>query len=252
LQGKPAKTIPMTDPTTLPTSSRTDRFTVLVADDHPIVAQVIAQACADRPALEVLGFVTTGTEALEHCRRWRPDVLVLDLGMPGIDGFQIVRQLNEEGRTTKVLVVSGFASAEVLLQCMRLGVEGMREKTGRVEEIAAAVEDVARGAQAYTEEQQGSVRPLLANLTRRSREAARVASALTKRERAILELMVRGYSNKQCARALGITERTVESHLFGLYSKLHATSRIVAVQRAIELGLVDLTQPEPTPAAAAT
>ena len=94
------------------------------------------------------------------------------------------------------------------------------------------------------------MQPLLADLTRRSREAAAAASALTKRERQILNLMVQGHSNKQCARALGITERTVESHLFGLFSKLNATSRIAAAQRAVDLNLVDLTEGEPVAAGA--
>src|SRR5438552_3970313 len=170
--------------------------------------------------------------------------------MPGMDGFEIVRRLNEEGRTTKVLVVTGYESPKILLCCMRLGVEGVKEKSSRIEDIAAAVEDVARGSHVFSEAQRRCVQPLLADLTRRSREAAAAASALTKRERQILNLMVQGHSNKQCARALGITERTVESHLFGLFSKLNAPSRIAAAQRAVALTRVATPEGEPVPCGA--
>jgi len=236
----------MTSPTPAAPGTEADRLTVLVADDHPMVADVIANACAARSSLEVIGVATTGTEAFHRCHALQPDVLVLDLGMPGMDGFEIVRRLSEEGRTTKVLVVTGYESPKILLCCMRRGVEGVKEKSSRIEDIAAAVEDVARGSFVFSEEQRRCVQPLLAELTRRSRDAAMVASALTKRERQILNLMVRGHSNKQCAHALGITERTVESHLFGLFSKLNATSRIAAAQRALDLNLVDLTDSDPT------
>jgi DNA-binding NarL/FixJ family response regulator len=190
----------------------------------------------------VLGTVHSGPDAVRRCRRDRPDVLVLDLGLPGMNGFEVLERLEDLRGEMKVLVVTGSATPEAVLRCMRMGVQGLREKTSRVEEISAAVEEVARGRSAYTREHERAAQSLLGDLARRSREAAAVSTALTKREREILQLMVRGHGNRQCARALGITERTVESHLFGLYSKLGATSRIGAVQRALQLHLVDLEQ----------
>ncbi len=228
------------------TTSPSKRFTVLVVDDHPIVAQVIANACEERPSLEVLGFVTSGFEALERCRRSNPDVLVLDLGMPGIDGFEVGRQLNEAGpRRTRILVVSGYDSPETTLRCMRLGVEGLLQKTWPAEHIAAAVEAVAAGAQVFSTEQRRAVQPVLADIARRSRAANAISAFLTRRERDVLRLMVRGYTNRQVARELGIAERTVEGHLVGLYGKLGVRSRVKAANRAVELNLVDLSAAAP-------
>ena len=229
----------MTSPISSLSHPSTNRFTVLVVDDHPMVAEVIGS----RPVVgSSIGFVTTGTDAIERCRRMRPDVVVLDLGLPDVDGFEVVQRVRDGAESSpKFLVVSGYESPEILLRSMRLGVDGFREKSVRVEEIAAAVELVAGGGQAFTASQQAQVRPLMARLTVRSREAASLAATLTPRERQLLHLVVRGHTNRQCARRLGVAERTVESHLFKVYAKLGASTRIAAVQRALSLNLVDLT-----------
>lgn len=225
--------------TTFPSPTAGRRFTVLVVDDHPMVADVIAQACRERQALEVLGFVTSGAEAIESWRRTSPDVLVLDLVMPGVDGFEVIRQLSlQSPRTTRILAISGYDSPEIILRCMRMGIEGLVEKTWPAAEIAAAVETVGAGGQVFSLEQRRAVQPVLADLARRSRTAKIVSSSLTRREREVLELVVRGYSNRQVARTLDIAERTVESHLFGLYVKLGARSRVQAAQLAVEFNLV--------------
>ena len=190
----------------------------------------------------MLGFVTSGAEAIEACRQSRPDVLVLDLVMPGIDGFEVIRQLSlRSPRTTRILAISGHDSPDFILRCMRLGIEGLLEKTWPAADIAAALETVGAGGQLFSMEQGRAVQPVLAEMARRSRAAKVVASSLTRREREVLELVVRGYSNRQVARTLDIAERTVESHLFGLYGKLGARSRVQAAQRAVEFNLVDLS-----------
>jgi DNA-binding NarL/FixJ family response regulator len=171
-----------------------------------------------------------------------PDVLVLDLMMPGIDGFEVIRQLNLNPQSaTRILAISGDESPEIILRCMRMGVDGLLEKTWPSAHIAAAVEAVAAGSHVFSPEQSRAVQPVLAVMARRSREAKIIALSLTRREREVLDLVVRGHSNRQVARALEIAERTVESHLFGLYGKLGVESRIQAAQRALELRLVDLS-----------
>src|SRR5438874_7225826 len=120
----------MTSPISSLSHPSTNRFTVLVVDDHPMVAEVIAMACAERRALDVIGFVTTGTDAIERCRRMRPDVVVLDLGLPDVDGFEVVQRVRDGAESSpKFLVVSGYESPEIVLRSMRLGVDGFREKS---------------------------------------------------------------------------------------------------------------------------
>lgn len=221
-----------------PSTGGTRRHTVLVVDDHPMVAEMIARACQDRGTLDVLGFLTSGAEAILACRMSGPDVLVLDLEMPGTDGFDVIRSLNAAPSPTRILAISERDDPGDVLRCMRLGVAGFLEKTWPAEHIAVTVEDIAAGASRFSSEHRQAVQPVLAEMARRSRTALVVASSLTRRERQVLELLAKGYSNRKVASALDIAERTVESHLFGLYGKLGARSRVQAVRRASELNLI--------------
>jgi DNA-binding NarL/FixJ family response regulator len=214
---------------------------VLIVDDHPMVRDVIASACADRATLVVVGEASDGPEAVEKSRALRPDVIVLDLGLPGLSGFEVIRRVSQDEFKPSILVVSGREDHEAIFECIRLGVQGYLVKTGAVEEIAAAVEAVASGARVFSIEQQRAAHASLRDLARRSRDVASAASHITPRELTVLRLLAGGSTNRQIASRLGVSERTVATHLAQTYRKLDVGNRLQAVNRARELHLLGVT-----------
>jgi DNA-binding NarL/FixJ family response regulator len=215
---------------------------VLIVDDHPMVRDVIASACADRERLVVVGEAGDGLEAVEKSRELQPDVLVLDLGLPGLTGFEVIRQISQGESKPSILVVSGRSDDEAIFECIRLGVQGYLVKTVVVEEIAAAVEAVAKGARVFSVEQQRAAHGALRDLARRSRTVARASSYLTPRELTVIQLLAGGLTNRQIASMLGVSERTVSTHLAQIYRKLDVGNRLQAVNRARELNLLAVAQ----------
>jgi len=213
---------------------------VLIVDDHPMVSEIIALACAERPSLRVVGQAADGWEALERCDQLRPDVVVLDLGLPGLSGFDVLVRLRELLPSARVLVVSGRDDRAAIFECVRLGADGYLEKTGSVDEIAAAVEAVGQGTQVFSVDHQRAVRVELGDLVRRSRLAASLTARLTRREREILDLLASGLGMRGIASRLGISERTAETHARSLYRKLGVRGRLQAIRRASAMNLLRL------------
>jgi DNA-binding NarL/FixJ family response regulator len=232
MQPSPESSGPLPHPVVL----RTIR--VLVVDDHPMVREVIARACADRSGIVVVGEAGNGHEAVEKCRELGPDVLILDLGLPGLSGFEVIHLINEAGLAPSILVVSARDDQAAIFECIRLGVHGYLVKTGPVEDIADAVEAVAFGARVFSLEQQRAAHAALRDLARRSRDSARAAAHVTPRELTVLRLLADGSTNRQIASMLGVSERTVSTHLAQVYRKLDVGNRLQATNRARELQLL--------------
>jgi DNA-binding NarL/FixJ family response regulator len=220
--------------------SEAEQIRVVIVDDHPMVREIIALACNERPSLRVVGQAGDGFQALEECALLRPDVVVLDLGLPGLSGFDVLVRLREQFPSIRVLVVSGRDDPAAVFESVRLGADGYLEKTGSVDEIAAAVEAVGQGTKVFSVDHRRSVHVELGDLIRRSREAASLAARLTRREREILDLLAWGLSTRLMASRLGVSERTAEAHARSLYRKLGVRSRVQAVHRAAEMNLVKL------------
>ena len=220
--------------------SEAEQIRVVIVDDHPMVREIVALACNERPSLQVVGHAGDGWEALEQCALLDPDVVVLDLGLPGLSGFDVLVRLREQFASIRVLVVSGRDDPAAVFESVRLGADGYLEKTGSVDEIAAAVEAVGQGTKVFSVDHRRSVHVELGDLIRRSREAASLAARLTPREREILDLLAWGLSTRLMASRLGVSERTAEAHTRSLYRKLGVRSRVQAVHRAAEMNLVKL------------
>jgi len=220
--------------------SEAEQIRVVIVDDHPMVREIIALACNERPSLRVVGQAGDGFQALEECALLRPDVVVLDLGLPGLSGFDVLVRLREQFPSIRVLVVSGRDDPAAVFESVRLGADGYLEKSGSVEVIAAAVEAVGQGTKVFSVDHRRSVHVELGDLIRRSREAASLAARLTRREREILDLLAWGLSTRLMASRLGVSERTAEAHARSLYRKLGVRSRVQAVHRAAEMNLVKL------------
>jgi DNA-binding NarL/FixJ family response regulator len=210
---------------------------VIIVDGNPVIRGVARLACEASSEIEIVSEAGDGASALELCRELRPDVLVLDLPLSDMDGFEVVRQLKQIGDGPRI-VVTGGEDADSIYRARVLGVEAYVEKASLAQKIAATIELVAEGQNVYTGDHDRRALERLALVVKRARLRHRILATLTPREQEILPLLARGLSNQQCARRLGISIRTLESHIGRIYRKLEARSRMEAVGKAVALGLL--------------
>jgi DNA-binding NarL/FixJ family response regulator len=203
---------------------------LVVVDDHPIVRQGLVATLDDEPDFETVDSASSAEEGLILVTRHQPDVLLLDLELPGMSGVEAIPHLIEASPTTRIIVFTAYDTDERVLTAIRAGAKGYLLKGAAVAEIAAAVRTVAAGGTALAP----SVASKLADAVR----APRGAGPLTGREREVLRLIAQGLPGKQIAGALSISERTVKFHTASLIRKLGADNRAQAVAVAAQRGLL--------------
>jgi two-component system nitrate/nitrite response regulator NarL len=212
---------------------------VLVIEDHPLLRSIIRIACEQTPGLEMVGELVDGSSALEACRELAPDVVLLDLSLPGeIQGLDLARAIRSEGLPVRILVLTARTDEEALFESVIAGVEGYLEKTSGVRVISDALSRVARGERIFT---QAQMRGAVVELSRRARQARGETGTqpeLSAREIEVLEHAARGFTVGQIARRLALSPRTVETHLGNAYRKLGVRNRVQALARASALGLI--------------
>jgi DNA-binding NarL/FixJ family response regulator len=187
----------------------------------------------------MVGDVADGTAALEACRRDRPDVVVLDLGLPGaVQGLDVARAIRSEGLGARVLVLTGRVDDAAVFESVRAGVSGLVQKTEGMRSIADAIERVARGERVFTPTQERAAITELGRFARRARARVAASSNLTSRELEVLQYLAIGLTVRQVATRLGVSPRTVESHIARLYDKLGVRNRVQAISRAATLDLI--------------
>ncbi|HKG90513.1 MAG TPA: response regulator transcription factor [Gemmatimonadaceae bacterium] len=214
---------------------------VAVADDHPVVRDGLVAMLETQPDFAVVGQAGTGADALALVDAERPDVLLLDLEMPGLDGVGVLRRLGERGERTRAIVFTVFDTDERIIAAVEAGAAGYLLKGAPRAEVFAAVRAVAAGGSLLAPAAASAVlRRVRGGANPAPGTAPGTAPALTPRERAVLEHLARGLGNKQIAAALGISERTVKFHVSALFTKLGASNRTEAVRRAAQAGLVRL------------
>ncbi|MDP9483524.1 MAG: response regulator transcription factor [Chloroflexota bacterium] len=213
---------------------------VLVVEDHEVIRGVIKLACEHAPGLQVVAEVETAEAGLERCRTVEPDVIVLDLSLPGeLQGLDLVRRLRAEGNPVRILVLTARTDDRTVFESIRAGVDGYMEKTAGVRFIADALGRVARGERVFTPGQERGAMSELGRLARQARAVSGARAQLTARELEILEHIGLGLTVKQVASRLGLSPRTVETHLAKLYRKLGVRNRVQALSRASALGLIE-------------
>lgn len=215
-----------------------DSVQVVVAASHRIVRGVIDLAC-NEAGVAVVHRADTALGAAAACRASRPDLLVLDLDLPDADGLRVLGELGAM-RPPGVLVLADRADGDVVLRALQLGVRGYVTKGDGLRDLAVAIRRVADGERVMAPELEEGAVAALGQLARRAREGADVAAALTRREGQVLRMLSDGLTVGQVASRLGISPRTVETHIAKLYRKLGVRTRLQAVSRAAALGLVDL------------
>jgi NarL family two-component system response regulator LiaR len=214
-----------------------ERLTILVADDHPVVRQGLRTFLALQPDIDVVGEAATGEEAVERAAELRPDIVLLDLVMPGLGGIEAAGRIREESPETRVIVLTSYAVDENVVPAIKAGVAGFLLKDIEPQELAEGVRRVHRG--------EAVLHPAIA--TRVLREVVEPQGdrdVLTARELDVLRLLGRGLANKRIAHELGIGERTVKAHVSSILAKLGLTDRTQAALYAVREQLVPISEDE--------
>ncbi|KPC65271.1 response regulator [Streptomyces chattanoogensis] len=213
---------------------------IVLADDQPLVRSGLRVIMADHPDLEVVGEAATGAEAVQLVRDVCPDVVVMDIRMPGMDGIEATRLVTAGPAAPRVLILTTFDEDDHVYSALRAGASGFVVKDMALDDILAAIRVVAAGDALIAP---GVTRRLIADFVRRPATAAperspRPVEGITEREREVLTLVGRGRSNTEIAEELFITVATAKSHLSRLLTKLGARDRVQLVITAYEMGLV--------------
>jgi DNA-binding NarL/FixJ family response regulator len=205
---------------------------VVLTDDHPVVRSGIRALLEQAPDITVVGEADNGTDALRLVAALQPDVLLLDVQMPGLDGVEVARQLKASGSPTFVLALSAYDDEHFIRELLACGAAGYLTKDEAPDAIVEAVRGVARGEEGWFS------RRAAARLAAWSRSDNAGQPRLTEREADVLRLLSRGWSNNQIAEELFVTERTVRFHLRNIYDKIEVNSRGEAIAWALREGNV--------------
>ena len=209
------------------------KLRVLLVDDHKLFRSGVRALLARQPDFEVVGEAADGLDGVKQARQLQPDVVLLDLDMPGISGREVVRTLTEEIPQTRVLMLTVSEDADDLLETLRAGAAGYLLKNIDTEYFVEAIRRAADGESVVSPEMTGK---LVAGLKRQTSTVSPEKDVLTAREREILAVLARGASNKEIAREFELAESTVKIHVQNILRKLNLTSRVQAAVYAIENG----------------
>ncbi len=211
---------------------------IVVVEDHALVREGTAELLQRDPGLSVVGQAGSAEEAQKILGELRPDVAIVDVELPGMNGIALARSIADQGQQTRVLILSAYDDYAYVIGALEAGVSGYLLKTSSARELCDAVRTAAGGALVLDE-------AISRRLTRRWRSGPQRASpALTTRETDVLRLIARGLPNKQIASQLGLGLRTVESHVSSLLGKLGLTSRTEAALYAVSHHLTSPGPPE--------
>jgi DNA-binding NarL/FixJ family response regulator len=201
---------------------------ILVADDHPIVRSGIVALLDSADDMDVVGTASTGLEAVEQALALTPDLVLMDLRMPGIDGDEATARILAANSAIRVVVLTTYETDASILTAIEAGASGYLLKAAPQDEILAGIRSVARGEVALAP----SIAAMLVNRVKQP------VVTLSPREREVLALVAQGSSNPAIAAALFLSEATVKTHLLHVFEKLEVNDRTRAVTKAMELGLL--------------
>jgi DNA-binding NarL/FixJ family response regulator len=210
---------------------------ILVADDHPVVRDGLVAMLGTQPDFEVVAEAASGLEAVEKAASYQPDVLLLDLEMPGMDGVQALQNLHERYPGMRALVFTAFDTDERILAALQAGAQGYLLKGAPRDELFRAIRVVSEGGSLL---QPVVASKLLQHMSAQGEGRSTEPDALTERETQVLGLLAQGKTNREIAESLVISERTVKFHVSSILKKLGANNRTEAVSIAAQKGLVEI------------
>jgi two-component system nitrate/nitrite response regulator NarL len=210
-----------------------DRLNVLIADDHPVYREGLARAIRERPDLELVAVCEDGRDALEQISQLGPDVAVIDVRMPGLDGLKIVAAVSRESLNTKVILLTGFEDSTAAYRALAAGAAGYVSKASDNMELCDSIVAAARGETVIAPQFAAGIASEI-----QMRETTE-RPALTRRENEVLSLLAEGRTAQKIGDELHLSEATIKTHLHNIYEKLGVSDRAAAVATAMRWGLLE-------------
>lgn len=217
-------------------------FRILLADDHPVFRMGVSSLVRSHEGWEVCGESADGREAVKQCMQLRPDLLILDICMPNLNGLDAARQILRRNPAQKILVLTNVESEQVIRGCLEIGVRGWVFKSDRVEDLTAAIEGVQQNRSSFSSRVSnlilhGYLKPHSVNPT------VPMPARLSLREREVVQLVSEGKTSKEIAALLGVSVKTAETHRSNVMFKLKLHSTVELVMYAIRNEIVHVQLP---------
>ena len=212
----------------------TSQISILLVEDHTIVRGGLAAIIGFEADMKVVGEASDGVEAVEMARRLKPDVIIMDLLMPRMDGIEAMAHIRAEDPDAHILVLTSFGDTDKMLQAVKAGAQGYILKNAPPEELLNAIRDVSRGAISF---QPAIAHQIIDGLSKSERVDTQ-EEPLTARETEVLVMIANGLSNDDIAEKLTISKRTVNVHINNIMGKLHLANRAQAAIYAVRKGLI--------------
>jgi two-component system response regulator NreC len=209
--------------------------TIMLAEDHHLVREALRVLLEDRTEVDVIGQAEDGAEAIELAQELKPDIVVMDISMPNLNGLEATRRLMELGDPPQVIILSQHKRQEYVVQALQAGASGYLLKDSITDELIEAIQTVKEGL-TYLSEQ--LPREEIMGLIRRGETLPNPVERLTPREREVIQLVAEGYTNRQIAVKLSISVKTVEKHRYNLMDKLNMSDVTALVRFAVANGIV--------------
>lgn len=211
------------------------RIQVLLVDDHALFRKGLAGLLKNEEAFEVVGEAGDGVEALEKARQLKPDIILMDISMPQMDGIEATRKIREVLPSTKVVILTILEEDERLFDAIKAGANGYVLKKVQPDYLLETLCAVARGEAAISGMMAAKILEEFAGQSRKSSKETH--DVLSAREKEVLQLLTKGMTNKEISATLDITDNTVKNHLKNILAKLHVENRVQAAKFALEHGL---------------
>lgn len=214
-----------------------DPIRILIADDHQLVRQGLVALLSVKPGVEVVGQAENGAKAVELAHSLNPDIILMDLLMPGKNGIEATREIKSDNPDARILIITSFAEDENVYQAIKAGALGYLLKDSSPQELMQAIHDVCNGRMSL----HPNIAMKLIEELNRPTENPTTEEPLTEREVEVLKQVAKGHSNQEIAEKLIVSERTVGAHVSNILSKLHLANRTQAALYALRKGFTDLT-----------
>jgi len=215
------------------------KIRILLTDDHTLFRQGIKTLLGNEADLEIVGEAANGAEAVEKMTELRPDVVLMDIGMPGLSSFEATRQIKKARPDTKILFLTMYDDEDYLVQCMEVGASGYVLKDSPAPQLLAAIRDVHRGGSYLSPRMLSQLVDDFRSRIKTAHRQPRFAT-LTAREKEILKFLAEGDSVKEIASGLNLSVKTVEAHKFNLMRKLDIHNKAHLVQYAIQKKIIKI------------